>query len=299
MQGTRQNEGPLTEADAGGRGKAESGTGIFLTCIFGSDTLQDPRLYASAYLDLESELSNVAAFAFERSVGPVGVEQMYSPHLVPWTIDGARDLLSSVSQAGGAPFYLTIDTGHQTGQKKFMRPNSQRIAESLRNGTCLWLGPARVHHLFNELAAKGCTITDAWLSEIEAQMDQFPYLFASEADADPYAWLRTLGQYSPIIHLQQVVDQRSSHLPFTPEANEKGIIHGERVLRALLQSCQRQESPSMPKPCSDIYLTLEVFSGTSEPPSGIIRKLQESLRYWRRWIPEDGVTLDQLVADRQ
>jgi hypothetical protein len=277
--------------------KLHAGLGFFCHA-FPDRTLQNPILYAPATRDLEAELSNVASFAFERGVGPVGVEQMYSPHLVPWTIEGARDLLCAVNQAGGSPLYLTIDTGHQTGQKKFVRPDPRKIAESARNGATLWLGSRRAHDLFNEAAVKGRAMSDARLSEIESQMDQFPYLFASEADADPYAWLGALGRYSPIIHLQQVVGPHSSHLPFTSENNENGAIHAERVLRAVLQSFDGQGSPSMPPPCTDIYLTLEIFSGTSESPSEIVRKLQESVRYWRRWIPDDGICLDQLFDAR-
>jgi len=276
--------------------KLHAGLGFFCHA-FPDHSLQDPLLYASACGDLENELSNVASFASGHGVGPVGVEQMYSPHLVPWTIEGARDLLSAVNRMGGAPFYLTIDTGHQTGQKKFARPDRQKIAESAENGACLWLGPRRAHELFDEVAVKGRTTTDARLSEIEAEMDRFPYLFASDNDADPYAWLLSLGRYSPIIHLQQAIGEHSSHLPFTPEINEKGTIHGERVLRALMESFNGEEFPSMPQPCADIYLTLEIFSGTSESPSEIMRKLQESVRYWRRWIPKDGETLDKLLRN--
>jgi sugar phosphate isomerase/epimerase len=275
--------------------RLRAGLGFFCHA-FPNCTLQDPQLYVSALRSLEAELSNVATFAAKLGVGPVGIEQMYSPHLVPWTIEGARDLLCAVNKAARGPCYLTIDTGHQTGQKRFVRPNSQTIAESARSGNCPWLGPQRAHEVFQEAVATGGTITDTLISAIEEQMFQFPHLFAKEADSDPYAWLQSLGRYSPIIHLQQVVDQRSSHLPFTDETNEKGIIKGEHVLRALLQSCLVQEPRPMPQPCSDIYLTLEVFSGTSEWPHEIIRKLRESVRYWRRWVPEDGKSIDQLVA---
>ena len=34
-------------------------------------------------------------------------------------------------------------------------------------------------------------------------IERRPYLFAEAHDGDPYAWLRALGRYSPIIHLQQ------------------------------------------------------------------------------------------------
>ena len=37
----------------------------------------------------------------------------------------------------------------------------------------------------------------------------------------------------------------------------------------------------MPPKCGEIYLTLEIFSGTSEINTAIVRKMQESVRYWQ------------------
>jgi len=51
----------------------------------------------------------------------------------------------------------------------------------------------------------------------------------------------------------------------------------------------------MPPKCNDIYLTIEIFSGTSEIPYDTLKSLEESVFYWRDFIPEDGLTLDRLV----
>jgi hypothetical protein len=37
-------------------------------------------------------------------------------------------------------------------------------------------------------------------------------------------------------------------------------------------------------------------SGTAEKPSDILAKINESAAYWRRFVPEDGLTLDQLIT---
>jgi len=51
----------------------------------------------------------------------------------------------------------------------------------------------------------------------------------------------------------------------------------------------------MPSKCDEIFLTIEVFAGTAEIPYDILRKIEESVLYWRDFIPEDGLTLDKLI----
>jgi hypothetical protein len=51
----------------------------------------------------------------------------------------------------------------------------------------------------------------------------------------------------------------------------------------------------MPLRCEEIYLTLEIFSGTADLPTEIIEKLAESVTYWRRYVPEDGLRLGELI----
>jgi len=51
----------------------------------------------------------------------------------------------------------------------------------------------------------------------------------------------------------------------------------------------------MPPKCSDIYLTIEVFAGTAEIPYDIIKKLEDSVHYWRDFLPEDVLSLDKLL----
>ena len=56
-----------------------------------------------------------------------------------------------------------------------------------------------------------------------------------------------------------------------------------------------QTDTEMPPKYNDIYLTIEIFTGTSEIPYDTLKKLEESVLYWRDFIPEDGLTLKKLV----
>ncbi|MDD3155734.1 MAG: hypothetical protein PHS41_12795, partial [Victivallaceae bacterium] len=71
-------------------------------------------------------------------------------------------------------------------------------------------------------------------------------------------------------------------------------IHGPDALRALAEGFLRPADNAMPAPCDTITLTLEIFSGTSEYPETILRKMHDSVAYWRKFIPEDGIRLDEL-----
>lgn len=51
----------------------------------------------------------------------------------------------------------------------------------------------------------------------------------------------------------------------------------------------------MPPPCKDLYLTLEIFAGTSEMNANILYKMRESVRYWRQFIPYDGIPLSEAL----
>ena len=126
-------------------------------------------------------------------------------------------------------------------------------------------------------------------------MDHHPSLFSSYEDGDCYHTLRRLGCYSPIIHLQQTNGRLSAHLPFTPAENAKGIITPTAVLGALKESYDAPEDPRMPRRCTEIYLTLELFSGTTSIMNNVLDSVAQSVRYWRGAIPQDGLYLDQLL----
>ena len=255
------------------------GAGLGFFChAFPDSVLQDPERYRSAEADLFRRLAELAAYAKECGCRTIGVEQMYTPHQIPWTISGAEALLREVFREAQRDFYLTIDVGHQCGQRKFLRPER----EAWERGTASWLGPLSASR------------PDRF-EEVRREMERYPWLFASPEDGDPCRWLETLGRYSPIVHLQQCDGKSSPHWAFTADRNAAGIVDPEKILRALARSYRNPPDPGMPAPCAEIDLTLEIFSGTGEFNRDIIAKMKESVAFWRRWIPEDGLPLDQLI----
>ncbi len=274
----------------------DAGLGFFCHA-FSDSVLQDPQRYASFYEQLLDDLGALAAYGKQRGAKPIGLEQMYSPHQVPWTIDGAEELVREIYRRAGAPMYLTVDVGHQTGQRKFLRPNHEEILQILARHDQgdfqpnLWLGPNSALELMEQTDR---SIEDR-AAAIEAEMDRYPYLFAQYEDGDPYAWLRRLAGYSPIIHLQQTDGATSGHWPFTAEKNQAGCIHAPDVLKSIAECYRTPQADGMPPFVDKIYLTLEIFTGTSAINRNQLHLLKESIAYWRQYIPEDGLSLDKLL----
>ena len=134
-----------------------------------------------------------------------------------------------------------------------------------------------------------------------AEIDAHPYLFAEKQDGDPYYWIEELVGWSPIVHLQQTDGRTSGHWAFTSERNAAGIIDPARILQSICRHYERsqevQEGPSMPPRVGTITLTLEMFSATADYHHVILERLRETVAYWRRFVPEDGMTVDQLVEE--
>jgi D-erythrulose 1-phosphate 3-epimerase len=286
------------------RNAARLGAGLGFYChAFSEDILQDPAAYAAAEVGLYSRLAESAEYAGAHEVKFLALEQMYSPHQIPWTLGGARIFLNDVWARSRRPLYLTLDTGHQYGQRKFMRLPPARVRQLLREArvtgrleTGRWLGPASAYALFRAAVAAPEGAEDDCLQRLEQEMDRYPHLFAAWEDGDTYRWLEALGCYSPVIHLQQTDGSSSPHRPFTEENNRGGIIRGEKVLQAIAAAYSREPEPRMPPRCEEIYLTLEIFAGTADFPVDIIQGLAESVEYWRRYIPTDGLTTEELLA---
>lgn len=279
-------------------GRLNAGLGFFCHA-FSQQQMQNVEGYGQACEDLYGRLASLADFAGENGVRRIGVEQMYTPHQIPWTIEGAKQLLAEVHRRSRQNFYITIDTGHQSGQRKFLRPGYGELKEAIRkyreNGRAdnFWIGPRSAHLMFKDIARNDDNAKFS-VEELLEEFGKYPYLFAAYEDGDTYEWLEQLACYSPIIHLQQTDGRSSSHWPFNAECNKLGIIKGNKVLEAIAKSYFLSHV-NMPEPCSDLYLTLEIFAGTTELPVDIINKLKDSVAYWRQFIPEDGLSLDKLI----
>lgn len=263
-------------------GKLKCGMGFFAHA-FNHNILQNNVEY-DHYVDILTDaLAEINRYAYNVGCGHLAVEQMYTPHQYPWRINDTKSLIADVSHRSGHDFYFTEDVGHH--HPRFLRPTKQRL---IQEGN-VWLGSDNAFRLYRE-----CGIT-AW-EAIEADMDQNPHLFTTKKDCDCYEMLRQLGCYSPIVHLQQTNGKQSSHLPFTSKENERGIITGEKILRALKGAYDQPVAMTMPERVSDIYLTLELFSGTTSIMADVLDACRESVAYWRQFVPQDGMFLDELVA---
>ncbi len=271
------------------------GAGLGFFChAFSNPVLQDPAIYREYLDELIRNLAETAFYAETAGCRAIGLEQMYSPHQVPWTIGGARDLIGRVSAAAGSPFYITIDTGHASGQRNFFRPRRETVLRALESGDeRVWLGPDSV---WKTLDRRHETLDRRHeiVNELVLEMDKYPYLFAGEEDGDTYKWMEELACWSPIIHLQQTDGKVSGHWPFTKANNERGIIDGRKVLQAIKVSYERKQELQVKK-VDRIYLTIEVFASTGSINYFTRKDLEESVRYWRQFVPEDGLSLDKVL----
>ncbi len=270
---------PLISAAA----ELESGLGFFAHA-FKNSILQSEETY-NKYVDiLIEELSKVSKYAAEQNCTSVGLERMYTPHQYPWRDTDTEYLLKKVKERSGYDFYFTEDLGHH--HNKFQIPSDEKIL-SAEPGD-VWLGTDKAFKLAREGG-------ENVLSEIHKEIENNPQLFAKVSDGDCYEALRKFGCYSPIIHLQQTNGTISAHLPFTKEENAKGVVDGKKVLRALKESYDKEQDAGLPTKCDEIYLTLELFSGTTSIMEKVLSDCKKSVEYWRQFVPQDGMSLDELV----
>jgi hypothetical protein len=282
-------------------GKLGAGLGFFCHA-FPAAALREEAVYRSWLDRLAERLVRVARFGAANGAATVSVEQMYSPNQPPWRIDQATALIRDVSKRAGVPLYLTIDTGHQGGQRLRQRPGAddmRTLLARLRGDQSVSPGPqdGDAWGILARAAREGGADVERAIALMERAAADHAYLFAGPRDSDPYAWLAHLGCYSPILHLQQTTGESSSHHGFTADHNRSGIIDGDRVLKALAECYGKTSDQSMPPRCRDVYLTLELFYGPAEHYSEILSSVGESVDYWRRFVPKDGLTLDRLVGE--
>lgn len=257
--------------------------------------LEDDKAYEQKLTELVGTLAELSEYADRTGLTSVSLEQMYSPHQPPWTIAGTRRLLSDIRKAGGKPFFITADVGHMNGQQFFLRPTADQITEALGGGRPMpWLGTSKAHALYSE-ALRGSVPAGTAVGRILEEVDTHPQLFSRPEDCHYENWLRELGCRAPIIHLQQTDGFSSPHWPFTAEYNAKGIIRPERVFHALKESFRREEE-DMPPKVKEIALTLESFLGTAGNPYRLLEELRETVAYWRRFLPRDGMRLSEVTG---
>ena len=275
----------------------------FFAHAFDERTLRDPACYAAAYSALVDDIAALARYAGESGLRGFGVEQMYSPNQPPWTLDGAADFLRRCNAGGGAPVYITVDTGHQCGQRLFQVPQPAALAAyhaAVRAGrpSALYLGCREHEAAFRRDVADGMGP-----AELEAAVASFAenhrHLLARPEDGDLYAWVERLRhRCSPVIHLQQH-DGRAAKRP-PPRSPPPATRAGSSIRRACCCAVARSFAgpgfDGAPPPPGEVVLVLEPFLPTACRPAEWLAEIAESVAYWRRFVPEDGCRLGALVA---
>ena len=282
------------------RQAAAMGTGLgFYVHAFPELVMNDPVRYEEAYRCLIQDLQDLSIYAEQLEMGPFGIEQMYSPHQIPWTLDGACDFLERANaKSNGAPVYLTLDTGHQSGQRRFLAPTEETLHtfyDAIQQGqkTSVYLGTTAHYEALAEIVRQGLSFT-AFCEEAQRFCVEHSYMFSRFEDGDPYRWIETFGCYSPIVHLQQTDGTFSKHKSFTAQNNAQGIITPPEVLQALYRSSQHSDWPGLKK-VDHVYLTLEIFLPTACDSRVALEEIAESAKYWRHYIPQDGLELVELI----
>ncbi len=279
-------------------GQLEAGLGCFAHA-FSEEVLADPRRQRATERILVDSLKELSAVAERGGASAFSIEQMRSPHQPPWTIAGTADFLRDTNRkVAGLPVYLTIDTGHQSGQRGFRAPSAEEVTtfvNDVRQGrnSSLYLGTPTHYQRLADMVRSGASPAEV-TAQVAALVEEAPYLFSAAGDDDPYLWLREFAPYAPIIHLQQTDNTSSSHRHFTAAHNRTGVIHAEQVVTAIVDSFQRPRPAGFPPRVETIHLTLEPFLDTAGHPRRMLEELAESVSYWRRVIPQEGL----LIADR-
>ena len=281
-------------------GKRGNDMGVSLHCI-PENVMEDPEQYKALQEKLYRIYSDIGAFAEENGNVKVCVEAMYAPQQTPWTIEGTKDFLKNIYAVAGHPIYTTVDVGHMTGQRKFRKPTEkqvqadfQKALEAGRGSSNLWLGSERAYDIFADCVRKKMPKEEA-AALVMREVERYPYQFSTdERDSDLYAWIEELGCYSPIMHIQQTDGITASHAPFTRENNEKGIVDGKKILENIAASYEKEE-PGMPPKVDKIVLALELFTSNVDHPRDIKARFTETCRYWKQYIPEDGMRLSELL----
>ncbi|MFH1708156.1 MAG: hypothetical protein ABIF71_09595 [Planctomycetota bacterium] len=259
----------------------------FFAHAFSEKVLRDKTLYDRSYRNLVDTIRRLAAAAPATGVKTFGVEQMYTPHQVPWTLGCTADFLRRTNAGNpGLPAYITLDTGHQSGQRKFLVPQAadlERMITAVRaDKPCdTYLGPREHYARFMDMVKKGTTAADL-AAAVATHARENPHLFARPEDGDTYAWLGRYAAYSPIIHLQQTDGTVSAHRNFIPALESWGIIKALAVLRAIAQSFEGPVPEGFPPRVTELYLTLEPFLGTAAHARRELEEIAQSVAYWRQ-----------------
>lgn len=262
--------------------------------------LFDKDAYAKAYENATNSIIEINKRASHKGIGKVAIEQMYTPHQPPFTIQAMKDLMLHVYAESNKELYFTEDVGHHCD--KYMRPTNEELNNAFRrfkkDGYIeVWLGSKTAIDLFvNSDSTHDGSLSDYTLSKINENMSNNNTMFTLYEDIDCYSWLEEIGCYSPVVHLQQTNGTHSSHKPFTPQYNDTGIIHPVRILEAIKKSYDKPKESGMFAKVNDIYLTFELYASTKDIGYQVLYDMQLSVDYFRQYIPTDGMYLSEILV---
>ena len=261
------------------------------------DILFDQKKRLDAQKNVMDCITRLNRIAERYGIEKTALEQMYTPHQPPFTIDTMTELMQRVKRLSGKPLYVTEDVGHHC--PFYLRPDADALQSAFARYRTdgyigVWLGSQHAIELFR--AEKSDRLSADTLKAIEADMDANAGMFSTPRDNDCYEWLREIGCYSPIIHMQQTNGAASSHAGFNPQNNASGKIHPVKVLKAIAESYKKPEKEDMPPRVEDIYLIQEIYMSTKEVGYQGLWRIRESTDYLRRFIPQDGMRLSELLA---
>ena len=268
------------------------------------DVLQDPEKFKIAEKQVWDRYGRIVEYSKNHGNTPICVEQMYTPAQSPWTIQSNIDFIKYVYEKNGGPVYTTVDVGHVIGQRKHQKPSDDQLRENLENKVqisdlTIWLGGNSTYELWDKIVNTNDS-TDNKLVAIKQELEKYPYLFSlTEDDYNPYRWLEELAPYSPIVHMQQTDGYSAPHAPFSTENNDKGIVKGPELLKAIKESFDRidgKNAEGMPPVTEEIFLNFEIFASSTMSSRDAFNMMKETVDYWRKYIPEDGLTIDELVS---
>lgn len=283
----------------GGFCKTAAGIGAdigYYVCGLPESILFDKQKRKDAQEIVIETMARVNKIAESYGIDKVALEQMYTPHQPPFTIDTMRQLMQAVKQASGKALYITEDVGHHC--PFYNRPTEDDLQKAFirykKDGYIgVWLGSLEAKALFT--GEKGDKLSADTIKAIFADMDENPGMFSEPRDTDCYEWLRNFGCFSPTIHMQQTDGTFSGHQGFLPDNNESGIIHPVKVLEAIQESYNRVHEADMPDMCEDIYLIQELYLSTKDIGYQGLWKMKTSTDYLRKFIPKDGMRLSELI----
>lgn len=280
-------------------GKRQSHMGVSFFAMT-DEVLQNPERYSKVYNEVIERFADIAKCAAENKIYFCS-EAMYAPHQPSWTIKGTKKFLKDCYAKNGNPIYTTVDVGHMVGQRRFRRPSRHQIEESIETARPemvrpgFWIGAEHTVELWKQ-AVEEKAGRERLIEEIMEDINRYEYLFSDgEEDSSPYAWLEELACYSPILHMQQTNGVASSHAAFTEKTNKDGIIKGKELLQAIAKSYEKETEEGMPPKVDKIYLAFEIFGANAEYSYEIVDKLTETAKYWKTFVPEDGIVLDKLL----